>query len=242
MKPSLNLLYGLNEAVEDIHDWVCDMKALHNTSMLSGLAALQPIPLVLHKELVVGAAVHTGEIFVTMQRNKDGDPVTGVRMSLEDYRAFQGFFDKIKHIIEAVQEGGDVKPLLEGAKVEKDYYGWLFARMEMSGDIKLTVLWNSGKRQTLVKLHRGRVSPQDGIWYPLKKTEICLGAGGMLYLMKYAAPKAEKLISWWEVALDAAVSELEDCRFEDGDQQSQDYEDEMQKAVASLSTDPEWAC
>lgn len=236
------MLYGLNEDIEDVKGWVADMHELHNTSMKTGLGSLAPIPIVLHKELLIAAVVPAGEIRVVLQRNKKGEFTTGITMKLEDYREFQGRFGTIKRIIEAIQEGGDIKPFLQGAKVERDFYGWFFARTDMSSDIKLTIIWNPTKRQTLVKLHRGRVSPQDGVWYPDKQQEICFGAGGMLYLMKYAAPKAERLITWWEVALEATDGMLEDAVFQGEEKQVADYNEEMAKAVAALSADPEWSC
>ena len=240
----LNLLYGLDDRKPSDLEWLQKNMRQHNDQVASGVISFPSFPLVKNKTLRIEVVPHEERIFVIFER-KHGFEFDNVKLTIGEYEAFCSHFEEISEFIKAVQAGGSLDVFTEGLVVKPDVYGWKFCRKPLVNDLMLTLTWHVEKRYALVKVHRGKFSRFGGTWYPDKKNEACLCSGGMQYLIKYVADKADAAIQNWKEFFERGEDVTANLVFSAeemiGAQPAKEYEEEMQKAVFALNSDPEWS-
>lgn len=201
----LNLLFGLDE--EKDKEWLADIKSYHDRMISKEPICYPCFPLVKNKRVRLEVHLMAGEIFLVLER-KLGDTTTGIKLSLNDFEKVKEKFGLIQDVVKANQleenNWAAVYDLLHDKdSIKTELYGWKYCRIPVTEDIMLTFKWHEGKHFTLIKFHRG-VTAESGIWVPDANLEICLGGGGIQYLMHHLTPKIEEGIAMWKKILEVA--------------------------------------
>ena len=226
----LNLLNGLDDLKDK--EWLSDIKQYNDHMVRSTYISYPCFPLVKNKRLRIEVLLVTGEIYFVFER-KLGSTTTGIRLSTAEYQKLQEKFPLIQDLVKANQMLNEnreaVQEVLEGrGEILNELYGWKYCRLPLLNDILLTFKWHEGKHFTLVKIHRGLVA-ESGTWVPDSTQEICLGAGGMEYLMRHLNKNVLNSIDMWKSVF--RVTNPCFCLYSFIEE-----EDETEKAVKSITT------
>ena len=227
-----SLLHGLDE--EKDKKWLDGMMIYNDDVVRGGQVSYPCFPLVKNKRLRVEVSVMSKEIHLVFERRLE-NITRGVRLNLDEYDMLRDKFPLIQDLINANQttdkQAAIEEVLRHRGNIVNELYGWKFCRIPLLGDLKLTFKWHEQREITLMKINRGHpASPKE--WVPDVDQEICLGAGGMEYLMRYLNNNVLNAIEMWKRMLREAKPDL--CMYSFLDEKT-----EVDQAVSALLNDPE---
>jgi hypothetical protein len=204
----LTLLSGLDE--ERDASWIAGMKREYNECITEGVISYPHCPLVKNKRVRIEVNPYQSSIFVAFER-RVGNGAVGIKLTLAEYQLLRKKFENLKTFITAneTHPSGAVQVIDSmGLKENKDFEGWKYARMDMGANkYKVTLKWHEDKCQTVIKIHRGRLT-EGGYWVPDKENEISLSAGAMIYLMNHLDEMIERHLEAWEIII---KNDMLDC-------------------------------
>lgn len=226
----LALLRGLDETKDK--KWLEEMMRYNDHMIRDDRVSYPCFPLVKNKRLRVEVSLMSGETHLVFERRL-GVSTRGIRLTLQEYESLRERFPLMQEIIRANQKVNNklaIEEVLNGhATILDDFYGWKYCRLPLLDQLLLTFKWHEEKGITLIKINRSRHAG-NGIWVPDIEQEICLGGGGMEYLMRHLDCNVMKAIEMWKRVVEVANPGI--CMYSYLDEKA-----EIEQAVNALLKD-----